>query len=215
MEPEFWHEKWQNNQTAFHLSAVNPLLVGYFAELALMPGDTIFLPLCGKTLDIAWLRQQGLHVVGVELHEPAVRALFEGLATPYDVVTEGQFIRYETDNITVWVGDFFELSANMLGTVDAIYDRAAIVALPEAMRIRYSQHLITLAKKAKQLVINYEYDQSVMSGPPFSVSNSALHNYYNADYSMTQLYHGAVEGGLKGRCPATENVWLLVPRMIG
>lgn len=209
MEPDFWHDKWLKQQTSFHLLEVNPLLTDHFGALSLDAGQTVFVPLCGKTQDIVWLRQQQCNVIGVELHEPAVEALFRELATPYNVNKVADFHVYETENVTVWVGDFFALTARLIGQVDAVYDRAAIVALPPAMRTLYSQQLIRLTRAAKQLVINYVYDQSVMNGPPFSVPQEELKTHYEADYSLTQLYHGSVEGGLKGRCAATEAVWLL------
>jgi len=212
MEPQFWHEKWEKNQTGFHLSEVNPLLSAYYEALGLKSEQTVFLPLCGKTLDIVWLREQGLKVIGVELHEPAVKALFDGMASPYSVTDDGPFLRYSAEGVTVFVGDFFALTPERIGYIDALYDRASIVALPQEMRVDYVSHLKALAGQAKQLLINYEYDQSVMSGPPFSVSNIEITDYYKADYSMTQLYHGQVEGGLKGRYPATENVWLIAPQ---
>jgi len=72
MDAAFWHEKWQNKQIGFHLDDVNPLLVTHFDALGLQAGQTVFLPLCGKTLDIAWLLGNGFQVRGVELHEPAI-----------------------------------------------------------------------------------------------------------------------------------------------
>lgn len=209
MEPDFWHDKWDNQQTSFHLSDVNPLLTCNFEALSLTAGQTVFVPLCGKTLDIAWLKARQLSIVGVELHEPAVQALMNDLGTPFQVTNLDGFHIYRTEQVTIWVGDFFALTPDHIGPIDAVYDRAAIVALPAVMRATYSRHLIFITQRAKQLVINYVYDQSLMNGPPFSVPEEELLRHYEADYSFTQLYHGSVEGGLKGRCPASESVWLL------
>lgn len=209
MDARFWHDKWERNEIGFHLSEANPLLTQYFSELKMQVGQRIFLPLCGKTLDIDWLLQAGVNVVGVELNEGAVRDLFDRLAVDYEVKQLDKFICYHYENITIFVGDFFDLSDKDLGSIDAVYDRAAIVALPEQMRQKYSQHLMTITHQAQQLVINYQYDQSVMSGPPFSVSNDELTHYYAEHYALRHLLHQAVPGGLKGRHPATENVWLL------
>lgn len=209
MDAEFWHQKWQNNQIGFHRHAVNPFLVDYIDHLELKAGQRLFLPLCGKTLDIAWLLSKGYQVVGVELHEPAVVALFEDLDVEPDITAVRDLKRYEHVGVTLFVGDLFDLTQEDIGHVDAVYDRAAIVALPKTMRSRYTQHIAMVSALASQLLINYEYDQKSLNGPPFSVSNDELKIHYSQYYSMTLLHHCDVEGGMKGQCPATENIWLL------
>jgi thiopurine S-methyltransferase len=209
MDAAFWHQKWENKQIGFHRDEVNPLLVDHIESLDLRKGQTFFLPLCGKTLDITWLLSQGFEVKGVEFYEPAVIALFEGLGLKPKINSLGQLKQYRAENITIYVGDIFDLSKMILGRVDAVYDRAAIVALPESMRGDYTQHVMGITQCAPQLLINYVYDQSMMPGPPFSVTNAELVNHYGNNYVMTLLFSGDVEGGLKGRCLATENVWLL------
>ena len=97
----------------------------------------------------------------------------------------------------------------MLGLVDAIYDRAALVALPEEMRNRYTAHLMEITDKAPQLLICYEYDQNLMEGPPFSVSNEEINLHYRDSYHLTPIESANVPGGIKGKGPAKENVWLL------
>lgn len=209
MDAAFWHEKWQNKQIGFHLDDVNPLLVTHFDALDLQAGQTVFLPLCGKTLDIAWLLGKGLQVKGAELHEPAIIELFDALGVVPNVTDLGELRRYHADGLTLYVGDFFKLTSAILGDVDAVYDRAAIVALPEIIRGDYTKQVMAVSQKADQLLINYVYDQAIMTGPPFSVSNEELAQSYSADYAMTLLFENEVEGGLRGQCPATEFVWLL------
>jgi thiopurine S-methyltransferase len=110
------------------------------------------------------------------------------------------------------VGDIFALSRTMLGPVDAVYDRAALVAMPETMRPQYTAHLAELTKKAPQLLICYQYDQRVMDGPPFSISHEEINHYYRGIYDLRLLASADVPGGLKGKCPAKEHVWLLRSR---
>lgn len=209
MDATFWHEKWERNEIGFHLNVVNPFLTRYFYHLNLQDNDRVFVPLCGKTLDIHWLLSQGLHVVGIELHEPAVRALFDALDLTPEIIDHADLRCYQQGHLQVFVGDIFDLDKDILGSVDAVYDRAAIVALPPILRERYVPHLMKLSEQAPTLLINYDYDQSLMSGPPFSVPNTEIRAHYGDAYKMTELYHGDVAGGLKGRYPATESVWLL------
>lgn len=74
MNEAFWHERWARNEIGFHLGEVNPYLLRHWPSLALPNGARVLVPLCGKSLDMAWLVEQGFTVVGVELSEKAVRA---------------------------------------------------------------------------------------------------------------------------------------------
>ena len=213
MDHAFWHNRWATNQIGFHEPQVNPLLVEHFAALALPPGSRLLLPLCGKTLDIAWLLAAGHRVVGVELSELAVQQLFAELgATPRIHAPNDALKAYETDNLTVFVGDIFALSRDLLGPVDAIYDRAALVALPATMRPRYAAHLSEVGACAPQLLISFDYEQSQLPGPPFAVPAAELAELYGERYQLQQLARQALAGGLKGQCPADEVVWRLRPR---
>ncbi|UZE95477.1 thiopurine S-methyltransferase [Alkalimarinus alittae] len=209
MDAPFWHEKWDRGEIAFHEGQANCLLVKHFGALTLAQGSRVFVPLCGKTRDIAWLLTQGYEVVGAELSELAVKALFEDLGVAPDISQIGELTHYCSDNIDIFVGDIFLLSAETLKPVDAIYDRAALVALPEAMRQQYASHLIEITSKAPQLVITFEYDQPLLPGPPFSVSTEEVKQHYSATYVASLLESKNVPGGLKRKVAATESVWLL------
>ncbi|CAN1209770.1 Thiopurine S-methyltransferase [Tumidithrix helvetica PCC 7403] len=209
MDASFWHQRWEGNNIAFHESETNPLLVKYFKELALGNGSRVFVPLCGKTLDIHWLLSHGYRVAGAELSKIAIEQLFTELGVEPKISSIDELAHYSATNIDIFVGDIFDLSSKMLGSVDAIYDRAALVALPEAMRDRYTAHLMQITDKAPQLLICFEYDQSVMDGPPFSISNEEVNRHYRDSYALTLMECTNVPGGLKGKCAAKENTWLL------
>jgi thiopurine S-methyltransferase len=209
METSFWLQKWEKNETAFHQSEANALLVKYFTELALEKGSRVFVPFCGKTLDIGWLLSKGYRVAGAELSKIAIDQLFTELGVEPEISGAGEVDRYSAEGIDIFVGDIFDLSGEMLGAVDAIYDRAALVALPEKMRNRYTAHLTEITEKAPQLLITFEYDQSLMEGPPFSISNEEVKEQYRDSYEITLVASVDVPGGLKGKCAAKENAWLL------
>ena len=210
MDASFWLQKWEKNEIfGFHKSEANPLLVKYFKKLSVAKGGRIFIPLCGKTLDIAWLLSKGYRVAGAELVETAIEQLFEELGVAPKISGVGKMKHYSANNIDIFVGNIFDLSGKMLGPVDAMYDRAALVALPEQARKRYTAHMMEITNKAPQLLVNYEYDQNLLEGPPFSVSNEEVKQHYKESYDLTLMASLDVEGGLKGVCAAKENVWLL------
>jgi len=187
MNANFWHQRWELNEIAFHEREANPLLVKYFDLLSLSKGSRVFLPLCGKTLAIHWLLSNGYRVAGSELSEIAVKQLFSELAIEPNITATDQIRHYSADNIDIFIGDFFDLSRGVLARVDAIYDRAALVALPETMRNRYASHLMEITAQATQLLICLDYDQSLLDGPPFSVTEREVHRHYKASYDVTFL----------------------------
>ena len=216
MQHDFWHAKWQKNEIGFHLPEANPLLVKHFSALQLKQGARVFLPLCGKTLDIAWLLAQGFRVAGAELSQIAIEDLFNNLNLTPTITKTGELTHYSATsiyahNIDMFVGDIFKLTPDMLGSVDAIYDRAALVALPNTMRQAYSKHLIALTRCAPQLLICFEYDQSIHAGPPFSITADEVKQHYQQAYSLNLLASEIMVDGLKGKYPATEQVWQLKP----
>lgn len=209
MKKEIWLERWEKGQTGFHNDEVNPLFIQHFKELELPLASRIFVPLCGKTLDIGWLLSRGFCVVGVELSEMAVKELFEELGEEPYIMKDGEHIHYHAENIDIFVGDFFTLTPQMVGNLDAIYDRAAIVALPKEMREEYTKHMLSLTKGIPQLMTTVVYDQSLMNNSPFSVDKEELERHYGEHYTITQLDKIQVEGGLKQVKDVTEYVWLL------
>ena len=135
--------------------------------------------------------------------------MFSELGAQPTITAIDQLSRYSSNNIDIFLGDIFTLSASVLGEIDAIYDRAALVALREPMRDRYAAHLIKITDRAPQLLISYCYDQRLVDGPPFSVSDEEVDRHYRESYDLMLLASADVKGGLKGKCAAAENVWLL------
>lgn len=211
MKHDFWHSKWHKNEIGFHLPEANPLLVKHFPSLQLEPNHRIFLPLCGKTLDIHWLLAQGYQVVGAELSTIAVEALLSELNLTPTITQVGNLTQYSAPNITLFNGDIFELNQTLLGKVDAVYDRAALVALPLEMRQRYAAHITAITQNVPQLLVCFEYDQAQIEGPPFCVNTDEVRVHYAQDYAIHLLESTALAGGLKGKVEAFEQVWHLMP----
>lgn len=209
MQAEYWLNRWQSNDIGFHDSKVNPSLDRYFTNLNLSVSSRVFVPLCGKTVDIHYLLNKDMYVVGVELSELAVRQLFIELALTPKVTRHGGLIAYQAPGICIWVGDVFALTAEHLGHVDAIYDRGALVVLPCAIRKQYAQHIITLSKAAPQLLVTCVYDQSKRHGTPYSVPAAEVQSLYAKQYSLKMLSCEKLSQGIKGVTPASIVVWLL------
>ncbi|HAW46217.1 MAG TPA: thiopurine S-methyltransferase [Roseovarius sp.] len=211
MDAQFWHDRWQEGRLGFHEGRVNRMLEAHIGALTLVPGQRVFLPLCGKAVDIPWLLSRGYRVAGVELSEIAVRDLFAEMGVTPEITETGSHRRYSADGIDIFAGDIFEITADVLGPVDAVYDRAALVALPEGMRRRYAAHLAGITAVAPQLLVTFEYDQAEMDGPPFSITEEEVARCHGARYAIEVLADAEVPGGLKGIVAAREKAMLLRP----
>jgi thiopurine S-methyltransferase len=182
MKADFWFERWKNNQIGFHQRIVNALLQTQWAKLDVPAQAKVFVPLCGKSRDMLWLREQGHNIFGVESVQIALRDFFlENRLTPR-VSVQPPFECWEAAGMSLWCGDFFDLTAVDLEDAGAVYDRASLIAFPADMRRRYVDKMIEiLPRGAKTLLITLTYPEGEMNGPPFSVTDAEVRDLY-ADY---------------------------------
>jgi thiopurine S-methyltransferase len=188
MHEDFWQQRWARNEIGFHLGEVNPYLQRYWPALEVPAEAQVLVPLCGKSLDMLWLASQGYRVFGVELAQTAVEAFFteQGLQAEIDQV--GEFRRYRSGAIEVLCGDFFNLTAADLFECRALYDRAALIALPTPMREHYAAHLTRILPSAcTGLLVTLDYPQEQMSGPPFAVTEAEVQRVLAAPQWSLQL----------------------------
>lgn len=216
MNPEFWQNRWQEKRIGFNQSEASPLLIKHWSELNLPAGSRIFVPLCGKSIDMVWLASQGYDVIGVELVESAVQAffneqnikptVFQHAENPAITCYQGQLLGQKVE---LWVADIFALTAENIEIVDAVYDKAALIALPADMRSNYSEQLRKISGNAPQLLITLNYDQSKKDGPPFSINHEQVQQYYGSHYQIAELASEPASIGSMPELTVSEQVWLL------
>lgn len=188
MDEGFWQARWERNQIGFHRQDVNPGLIKHWPALQVKSGRCVFVPLCGKSLDLRWLADQGYSVLGVELVEKAVIDFFAEQKLMPEITQQGPFKRYTAGAITILCGDFFALTADDLSQVDAFYDRAALVALPDEQRCKYAAHLSAhLPRGCNGLLLTLYYPQSEMNGPPFSVPPKQVQQLFSDTFSIERI----------------------------
>lgn len=185
MEPDFWHQRWQENRIGFHRHQPLPLLCKHWPSLALPGGSRVFVPLCGKSVDMAWLAGRGHRIFGVELSELAVRQFFEERGLEPDV-HDGRFgRRYCAGPYELICGDAFALDAEALAGCAAVYDRAALIALPPDLRQRYAATAWRrLPAGCTGLLVTLDYPQSEKAGPPFSVGEAEVRALLEPDWEV-------------------------------
>jgi thiopurine S-methyltransferase len=217
MEHEFWLKRWKTQDIGFHQPQFDPALDKFWSRLAVPAGARVFVPLCGKSLDMQWLAERGHAVVGAELSEQAVDEFFAERDLVPNVRREGGFTVKSSGPYDSWVGDFFALPPSAVAGVAGIYDRAALVALPADMQRRYADKLKALLPTAPILLITIDYDQREMDGPPFATSPKMIDALFLDRYERVDLVSKDVLAGhprfqQRGLTALTGAVFLLRPR---
>lgn len=170
LENDFWHKCWQQNTIGFHQPQVHPFLTNHFKSRSLPSDNHIFVPLCGKTLDMAYLARF-MRVTGNELSAVACQDFFIENNIKYVQKNIDVFQQYACPQLTLFQGDYFQLSANLVGQVDWIYDRAALTALPPTMQQQYVNHLKSFfSPNTRLFLITLEFPIAQLSGPPFAIT---------------------------------------------
>jgi thiopurine S-methyltransferase len=188
LEPEFWHGRWQTGQIGFHRPEVDRYLQQYWPDLGLASHTRVFVPLCGKSLDLKWLRERGHFVAGVELSAVALESFCMEHGIPAQRRLLDGFDVYEAENLQLYCGDFYLLTPELLGSISAVYDRAALISWAPAARAAYVEHVTALTSSGTQtLLITLEYPQAQMSGPPFSVGTDDIDRLYGRTHAIRQL----------------------------
>lgn len=170
---EPWIERWKEGRIGWHEPNGNTSLHRHWEGT----GCRVIVPLCGKTPDLLWLEERGNDVTGVELSEIAARAFFEENAIAY-TRRDGPLPTYAANErrIAIHCGDFFEFNGS---GYDACYDRGSLIALPAGVRPAYARHLDSLTTAdARRLLITLDYDDSIATGPPFSVPRDEVLRYW-------------------------------------
>lgn len=185
MKTEFWQERWKEGQIGFHQEEINAYLLEHWPKFDVSEECRVFVPLCGKSKDMIWLQGRGHDVFGVELSPLAVDAFFDENNLAYEKQPSDEFLKYTTPGITLWCGDFFKLDASELNGIEAVYDRASLIALPPAMREQYAQKLTEILQRGVSvLLVTMEYPQQQMDGPPFSVSEDEVRRLYGDHFQI-------------------------------
>lgn len=215
MEPEFWHERWERGEIGFHQHDFNRHMRAFIGRLQIAAGSNVLVPLCGKSLDMLWLAREGFRVTGIEISERAVTGFFSENNLDFKRSAQHGSVVYRAGRICIHHGDFFEVRTSEFPAVDAVYDRASLVALPQHMRKAYVQQMNSLVPaRGRCLLVTLDYPQREMAGPPFSVPGSEVKRLFGPEYHIERIHSEdclALEPRFreKGLSRLAERVYLL------
>ena len=184
---EYWHNRWDKEQTGWHRAIYNDLLLKHWPSINAPSGGEVLVPLCGKSLDMLWLAEQGYNVVGLEMVEQAVQAFFEENKLETIADETGKHIKHSSPPFTIFQGDLFDLEAGVV-QADNWYDRAAMVALPNSVREDYVKQIYNQTKPgASGLLITFAYPQEQMDGPPFALHDEDVLRFFADGFEVECL----------------------------
>jgi thiopurine S-methyltransferase len=188
MDAEFWKARWQSNEIGFHEGRTNAMLAKHWPALGLKNGSSVFVPLCGKSADLAWFAAQGHRVLGVELSEVAVATFFtENGLEPKRESRDG-FEVSSAGGIEIWCGDFFKIEPRHLSGITGAYDRASLVAMPPTMQPAYAAKMAEIVPRGlPTLLVTFTLDEAQPIGPPFSTPPARVRTLFDANFEISEL----------------------------
>jgi len=219
MEISFWDSKWEKGHIGFHMENGYEPLQKFWEKLGLPDKAAVLVPFCGKSVDLVWLAGNGANVKGVEIIEKTVKEFFKEQQLTPNITENGDFNIYKTGPIEIWQGDFFKLNKSKLDSVDVVYDKGGLVAIPEKLQENYVKKLFELSDPGTKILLHhFQYPQEEMDGPPFSVPLDRIKKLYGEHYTIRTLlqettnrkYEKFEERGLKS--PLLERFLYLEPK---
>lgn len=188
-----WSNRWREGRAGWHLDCVHKMLAKYFDKMANGRSDLkIFVPLCGKAMDMKWMFDQGHRIVGVEYDEKVVKELFEESQIEVaDVKEMGGLKLYSSADgrFKVYQGDFFLFKKEYEPEpMSGIWDRGSLVAVNVADREKYASVILTvMGCDCRYLLDTLEYDVSQYVGVPHCVTDSEIHVLYSSKCNIERL----------------------------
>ena len=115
MDADFWQQRWREGRIGFHQDRPTPLLEQYWDAVGVAHGARVLVPLCGKSLDLAWLAARGHEVLGVELSRLAIEQFFAEHALTPSVHETANGRHSVAGPIELIEGDAFALDGDLVG----------------------------------------------------------------------------------------------------
>ena len=186
---EHWLQRWRDQNIGWHHVEFNPHLLNHWHALRLPQGSLVLAPLCGKSRDMVWLAQQGYRIRGVELSPLAVETFFDEHRLQPEITRVEGFACWKAGPYELYCGDIFDLPQLDNSDVDAVYDRASLVALNPHQRRHYADMLIDLMPaRSRILLVAMDYPQEEMNGPPYAVTEQEVRELFASRFKV-QLLH--------------------------
>ena len=207
MDTAFWLSKWASNQIGFHEKQPHPLLIRYWERLLTGTRSTIFVPLCGKSNDLIWLKEQGHKIIGVEISEIAINDFFREQDLVPQITPDNSLTKYSSEPFVIYCGDYFNLSLHQVKGFTLVYDRASLIALSPNTRARYADKLSELSPPGtQQLLVTLDYNAEIINPPPYAITAQEVYNLYEPLWRVEKV--GTQKTNVKDQ-PGVETAYII------
>ncbi|KAL8583791.1 hypothetical protein ACOMHN_036426 [Nucella lapillus] len=193
LDNQGWIQRWNDRAIGFHIFATHPMLLKHVNVLEDGRSNLrILMPLCGKFWDMHWLAQRGHTVVGVEVAERAVHEFlkeypYSHTARPVPGV-EGTLFQTHDKKIQIYCCDFFKITPEEVGVVDAVWDRGSMVSINVCDRPRYAQVMQSvMSKHCRYLLSALNYDETKYTGIPHHLGDEAIREVFENTNTVTEI----------------------------
>ena len=214
MEKQFWIKKWIKNEIGFHQEHFNPRLTQFWNQLTSNSGQ-VFVPLCGKSKDMVYLKNLGHRILGVEWSKKAIKEFEAEHKLCFETTDIDGFTVFADESYTFYCGDFFQLPASLMKNIKYVYDRAAMIALPTSLRSSYGQWICQNLSHAKIMLLAIEFD-NLNIGPPFSLSKNEIDQTFTKNFKIENILDEKLDINSavhKGHISyLIERVYFLIPK---
>lgn len=196
-----WKECWNTPNVEFHNPQLNELFVKYHQRMLTRPGMRIFVPLCGKAVEMKWLVDHGHKVVGLEAAPVPCKAFFEENGIPYNVKEmkgiHGEKYESLDHNIVIYSCDFFLFTADICGEFDGIWDSGGLNSMDVEDREAYIRRIRTLmGKGCVNLTEFVNFDKSMVD-ITWSMTKEELQKVFGEGFIVEDLNEMAAPQRLK------------------
>merc|ERR1712032_697639 len=187
MDNQAWNARWENNTASWHADEARTEILNLMKSNVTDFKGKVFVPLCGASLDMVWLAEQGLQVVGVEVSRLAIDKFFQEIyiKDDYDIISfnETSTIIHKAGNITIYEADLYNCQELMSEPAfDLIFDRASLIAINWEDREKYINLMLKLLgdkiSKLSYFLQGMDYNKGEHLGPPHIFNEASCQHYF-------------------------------------
>ncbi|GFN97348.1 thiopurine s-methyltransferase [Plakobranchus ocellatus] len=199
-----WKRMWEFDEIDFHNEQVHQTLIEYLDRLGPCgkPAN-IFVPLCGKSLDVKWLADQGVQTVGLDGVHKALEQFYTEHGLDWEETNvpalggAGKLLSSKDGRLKLYCGDITDFTVEVGGCFDAVWDRAAVVALNREDVERYVQIMKGLVRPGGCILLeSEEFEASDFDGitdvllklpPPHAMFEDEIRRLYEPEFTVKPL----------------------------
>lgn len=171
----YWSHRYESGQTPWIINHVHLALEKFFDKLN--PGGhpkKVLVPMCGMSVDMSWLADKGMEVIGVDISRQAVTSFVSQSGQDWTVAaapklgSDAQTFTRKDGKIKLYCGDVLKFTEKLEGKFDMVYDWFGLHVLNPQKRLIYGKTLKKLLNPGGRLLLEaIAYDKNLLQDENF------------------------------------------------